>query len=116
MNELKGNRRRGMIMDAKDSSAAKDSDSHWYPVWNPRDPGSSIQELKMDHENKLLDMRNEILGLRHEILELKEAVLKLTGELSKYKPSMDERRRNQMLRQHLPFPFVPEGKVGKPQA
>jgi hypothetical protein len=63
---------------------------------------------KLDYETKLLGVRNEIIDLRHEVLSMKEAMLKLTDDYTKIKPIIDERKKNQLLRKHVPFAFVPE--------
>jgi len=70
-----------------------------------------VNEQKSELENKLLTARNEIITLRHEILGLKGKFFQLTEEFHTYKPVIDERKRNQLIRRNVPFAFYAESKT-----
>lgn len=104
-------------------------ESLWYP-WHVGSDGTALglghqqhllvedlvrtllREYKIEHAGEILSLRNEIINLKNEILTLKETNLKLNEEYGKIRPLVDERKRNLLLRRHIPFGFVPEKRPG----
>ena len=93
----------------------RETDARWYPRSDESravtDLNRAMNEQKIDLENKLLTARNEIIVLRHEILSLKGKFLQLNEEFLKCKSvtgAIDVRKRNRLLREKIPFAFMPE--------
>lgn len=93
------------------STDSQGSDAHWYPY--EQSPAMQqltllLKEQLMEMGNKLLSARNEIMILRQEILTLKQSFLELNEKFVNLKPSIDERKKNRLLRGHIPFSFTPD--------
>ncbi len=74
-----------------------------------------FNNYKIEIENKLLKIRNDNITLRHEVIDLRNEIISMKTEnlkkdIAKYKPFIDERNRNKLIRQQVPFGFVPETK------
>lgn len=104
-------------MSQQDNKRADDFKASWFHTPSNSVVTGNIQEMfnqlrqeiaaqKLDYENKLLVARNEVIVLRHEVLTLRESMLRLNEDYLKLKPFLDERKRNLLLREHLPFPFT----------
>lgn len=106
------------------TKSSTETDSQWYP-WELKDQrpvqkaevedfvNRAIQSQRIQFENKMLDIRNENILLRHEILSLKETIIKLEdnyGKLKQLKPVLDERKKNELIRRHISFPFIPDAR------
>ena len=91
-------------------SESNETKSHWFVPEGKFEEfvNKSLANQRLEYENKMLNMRNEVIVLRHEVLSIKEAMLKLSEDYVKLKPILDERKKNQLLRRHIPFTFVPE--------
>ncbi len=92
---------------------ASETQSGWYNIQTATGPSNTVdiqtfQQYKMEVSNSLLNIRNEIMNIRNEVLSLRQTCLTFTENFNKLKPIIDERKKNNLIRQHQPFSFIPE--------
>jgi len=87
--------------------------STWYDARLTK--GDPLHDLRMKFENELLQVKNDMILVKYENLNLKSKLLDLEEEMRKFKAKhselLDERDKNRLLRNHIPFAFLPEKKI-----
>jgi hypothetical protein len=100
------------LSSVQKSPLSPETEAHWFPHQMPNHTemaiSLSLREQKVEFEEKLINVRQEIVKLHQEVLGLKELLMKVVEDQNKIRPILDDRKRNELLRRHRPFPFIAE--------